>query len=425
MDPFTPEPRHFARAVTQLGEKRPVVARAAIYSAQGLKLIDKGVAVDARLYERLAQHRLKTPLDECLETAPTISGLSLCDELRGLCAQDRLCAAMAAELHGADTLFGEMALIPLPRAIAFQLTVLQEQQPALWQHSLRSAFTAGWLVARGGGSRHEQRMLLTGGLLHDLGMLHLEPVLLEPERELAREHRRQLYAHPLVSVMLLERHHEYPRELLQAVMEHHEALDGSGYPRHLSGAEQGAWGRVLALTEVVAAMASREAPALRLSLALRMNAPRFDPELTRQVMRLLQPLRETLPRPNGDDSVQTLMDIERTLIGWRSAVDTTSGLGRARELAALGIAELCDAERKALAMSGASTAQLEMLGDEARDDTLAGELALIAREASWQLRTVARQARRRWRLAADEVFPAPVQAWLDQADALCARQLST
>jgi hypothetical protein len=181
---------------------------------------------------------------------------------------------------------------------------------------------------------------------------------------------------------------------------------------------------VLALTEVVAAMASREAPALRLSLALRMNARRFDPELARQVMRLLQPLRETLPRPEGADPVQTLVDIERTLIGWRAAVDNAPGLGRARERAVQGVAELCDAERKALAMSGASAAQLEMLGDEARDDALAGELALIAREASWQLRTVARQARRRWRLAADEVFPAPVQAWLDQADALCARQLS-
>lgn len=63
-----PDPAHFARAVTELGEQRSVVASSAIYNTQGLKIIDKGVAIDARLYQRLTQHQLKLPLADSVES---------------------------------------------------------------------------------------------------------------------------------------------------------------------------------------------------------------------------------------------------------------------------------------------------------------------------------------------------------------------
>lgn len=36
------DPRHYVRAVTELGEKRPVVATRAIYNTRGVKLLDQG-----------------------------------------------------------------------------------------------------------------------------------------------------------------------------------------------------------------------------------------------------------------------------------------------------------------------------------------------------------------------------------------------
>jgi hypothetical protein len=276
-------------------------------------------------------------------------------------------------------------------------------------------------------------MLGAAVLLHDLGMLHVDPVLMQPSRRLGRDQRRQLYSHPLVSVMALERHHAYPAELLQAVLQHHEALDGSGYPRHLAGADIGPWGRMLALCELAtgAAIHDSAAPAARLSLALRMSAPRYDADLVAELMRVLQPLREELPGPAaGGDPVQALREVERLLGGWHEAVEAAGkaapGLDPARRLAAARVGRLCEDEQRALARSGASGDQLDMLGalgDGAPDRALAGELGLIAHEAAWQLRTVARQARRRWRLAPGDAFPAPIQDWLERAESLCERQL--
>ncbi|MCW5635643.1 MAG: HD domain-containing protein [Rubrivivax sp.] len=416
--------RHFARAVTELGEKRPVVARSPIFNTQGLKIIDKGVAIDARLYERLTQHQLRTPLDECLDSEPSIDGRRLRAEAQLLCADDRFCAAMAAQLRDPGMLFDELALLPLPRPVAFQLTVMSEVQPVLWQHSLRSMVYAAWLALRLGGARFDARMLAAGGLLHDLGMLHLDSVLGRPAEALQREQRRALYTHPLLAVMVMERHHVYPRELLQAVLEHHEALDGSGYPRNL-GAEMSPWGRLLSLTEVVSSLTASPggAPALRLSLALRMNARRFDVEAMKVVTGWLRPLAE--PPPGLAPAADPRRDLRRAdelLQRWHAAAAPAGGtaLDPARGRAVRLIGELCDAQRRSLADSGVAPGQLAMLGDEAEDPALLSELALIARESAWQMRTAARQARRRWRLAKGETFPPPLQAWLDEVDAYCA-----
>lgn len=420
-----PHAGHFARAVTDFGDKRPVVARAAIYNTQGLKIIDKGVAIDARLYERLTRHQLRSPLEDSVDSVPAVSGASLREAAQALCSRDRFAAAMVAQLRQPQALFEELSQLPLPRPIAFQLTVLSEMQPALWRHALRSMVAAAWLGERLGGLRHDLRMLAAAGLLHDLGMLHLDPALLRREGQLGREQRRQLYTHPLVGVMLLERHHVYPQELLQAVLEHHEALDGSGYPRGL-GSGLSVWGRVLGLSELVTAMidGGHEAPALRLSLALRMNARRYDPEGARLVLEWLQPLRETLPGPQTADPVLPLRDIDRLLQSWSAAAAAVPVPGPAREAGAQQIAELCEAERQALARSGAAPEQMTMLGEDAGAGEVGAELALIAREAAWQLRGLARHARRRWRLASGESFPAPLQDWFDEVDSVCAKALA-
>lgn len=417
---------HFVRALSQLGEKRRVVASGPIVNAQGLKLIDKGVAIDARLYDKLTRHQLRPRLDESVESEHAVDGAGVREAAEKLCAEDRFCAAMVAQLRDSQSLFDELALMPMPGPVAIRLTVMRDVRPDLWQHSLRSMVCAGWLAARLGGSRYDMRMLAAGGLVHDLGMLHLDPVLCAPDVKLEREQRRQLYTHPLLAVMILDRHHAYPKEVLQAVLEHHEALDGSGYPRHL-GATQSAWGRLLALSELVSSLtaAAHPAPARRLSVALRMNASRYDPQARDIVAAWLQPLREALPEhPGPTEAPEDLRRIAGLLQGWQAAATPAANdAGAARAAASQTIAELCDARHRAQADCGATPDQLALLGSDAQDPDVLNELALIAREGAWQLRTVTRQARRRWQLRPGEDYPPSVQAWLDEAEAVSAATL--
>lgn len=410
---------HFTRAVAQMAERRTVVTHSAIYNHQGLKVIDKGVAVDSRLYEQLAQHRLSVPLADCLAVDDVVNAASVREAVRSLAAVEPLVAALLDTPRTGELVLDELVLMPLPAPTALQLSTMRETQPALWLHSLRSALLAGWLGARSGGTRYDVRMLCCAGLLHDLGMMHLDPALLRRDTAFSGEQRRQLYSHPLVTVMLLERHHEFPRELLQAVLEHHEALDGSGYPRQVSAAALGSWGRVLSLVELATALLVPEQTQAvqRLSIALRMNHRRFDPSLVRELMPVLLQLGgDSVAGEGALQAAQRLQAIDALLRDWPAR---PSDLSSARTAAAEKVHGQCDQVLRMLAAAGAAPAQLAQLGpgDDA-DPALAGELALIVHEARWQVRGVARQVRRLWRRANGEAFPVWVQAWLDRAEPL-------
>ena len=82
----------------------------------------------------------------------------------------------------------------------------------------------------------------------------------------------------------------YPRSVEIAVLEHHERMDGSGYPRGLPGAEISPMGRILLLAEVVTAFYEKytDMPAQRLSLVLRLNHRKFPAALVAHVLPLLQ-----------------------------------------------------------------------------------------------------------------------------------------
>ena len=77
--------------------------------------------------------------------------------------------------------------------------------------------------------------------------------------------------------------------------------------------------------------------------------------------------------------------------------------------------------RKMLAGVGAVPDQLAQLGDSVKDEPVQTELTLLIREANWQLRTLARETRRRWREQPEDDFPVPLRAWLDDVDAFVAK----
>lgn len=419
----TPDPAHFARAVTELGEKRPVVASRAIFNARGVKIVDKGVRVDSRLYERLSQHRLREPLAEALTVAPTVDAQRLSHLAAQVLGQNPILGALLPPGRLREHLLEEVSLLPLPRAVALQLTALEETRPDAWQHALRSMVIAGWLAgASDGGTRHDMRMMAAGGLLYDIGMLHLDPVLHRPQVELAAEQRRHLYTHPLVSEMLLERHQEYPSELLRAVLEHHESLDGSGYPRGIAGGAISRGGRILGLTKLVATLTAPgvAAAAQRLSVVLRMNRHRYDEVLSVLVERAL-PHEPVVVVPTAQDPLNGLQEVEQLLLGWPSA--PLAELSPERREAVAVVQRQCAQVARVLARAGVGGEALAMLARETLDDVARAELALIAHEAVWQLRVVARQARRRIR-ASEAPLPPWMTAWLDKVDRLCARWLS-
>jgi HD-GYP domain-containing protein (c-di-GMP phosphodiesterase class II) len=107
------------------------------------------------------------------------------------------------------------------------------------------------------------------GSIHDIGKLSIPAeILTKPtkltslEFSLIKEHSRKGFE--------ILKDVESPWPLAQIVYQHHERMDGSGYPRQLKGEEIIIEARILAVADVVEAMASHRPyrPSLQLASAL-------------------------------------------------------------------------------------------------------------------------------------------------------------
>ena len=418
------DPKHFTKAVTELGEKRPVLTTQAIFNDRGIKIIEKGVQINAGLYERLMAHKLTVPLEQSVAITPTITGPLLRRHAEDVMRELPFFARIAANPKTRNLLLDALTKLPLPGPIAFQLTLAYEVRPVIFRHSVLMALFAAWMTQDLLVSRFDVGVASAAGLLHDIGMQHLDPVLLAPQSVIDRDQQRQLYSHPLVSTLLIERHHEYPRELLHAVREHHEFLDGSGYPCNLAGDAISPLGRILSLGELVTSqLASNETTCeLRLRVLLRMNRHRYDSALVERVMQNTEPQTEEQSKALAvmADPVNRLLEIDAILFDWPCELAQRADMNAASQDNLAAVAAQAAQLRRTLATVGAAPQQLAQLGAEALDEFLQLELTLLAQEAAWQLRSLARQTRWRWRLEAGARYPDTVQAWLGRVDAVLA-----
>jgi hypothetical protein len=282
---------HYLRALTDMADRRTVVADAAIYTDNGIKLVEKGARIDSRLYDRLVQHKLREPIDRHLSIDMPVDGAALLAAAQALIEQDVLLGAMAQAVGAAARLLAPLRSVPLPGPMACKLTVMREQRPELFEHSLRMMTIAVFLGIKGGMTERDCIALAAAALLHDLGVLHMDPAWSDPDHKVVGPQRKHLVAHPITAMLMIRDAQVYPRATEVAVLEHHERMDGSGYPRGLAGADITPMGRVLLLAEVVAAFYEKydDMPAQRLSLVLRLNHRKFPAALVASILPLSCP----------------------------------------------------------------------------------------------------------------------------------------
>ncbi len=229
-----PDGPHYLLAVTDMAERCPVVAHSAIYNDSGIKLVEKGARIDARLYDRLVQHRLQDGIDGHLSAENAVDLHAIAALARQRC-QEPLMQRMVQAVGGEARLLAPLESLPLPAPMAFKLTVMREQQPALLAHSVGVMLVSLYLGLQSGLDVPGCASLAAAALLHDIGVLHMDPIWRDPAHKVAGAGRKHLVAHPVTAMLLVRAQPDYPPAVAQAVLEHHERMDGTGYPRGLEG----------------------------------------------------------------------------------------------------------------------------------------------------------------------------------------------
>lgn len=131
---------------------------------------------------------------------------------------------------------------------------IDARDPYTRWHSLRVARYAVLLGISLGLTRQELEVIRQGALLHDIGKLAVpEPVLFKQGR-LTEEEYAFIKVHPQAGADIVKS--RFLQEVVPIILHHHERVDGSGYPRGLSGQDIPLGAQIVGITDVYEALTS-------------------------------------------------------------------------------------------------------------------------------------------------------------------------
>lgn len=263
------------RSVTEVGEHSDIVAQDDIYAANGIKLLAKGAKINRSTWDRLAAHKLTAPLDLLLATVDSVNEISLARDMDMMITSDSILTTMSTRSGDSLSLKFLLGRLRLPAAAAFRLTVMRHDRKRLFDHSLRVAIIAHHIGIRMSLPAVQQEYLLLASLCHDFGEMHTDPEILAPHRTIESTERRFIYVHPVTGYVVLQQMSDIPPDVLQAVFQHHERLDGSGYPSGDAGDQICLLARIIAVAETFEAV-MRRFDTRRLYITFRLSQRRLD-----------------------------------------------------------------------------------------------------------------------------------------------------
>ncbi len=163
-------------------------------------------------------------------------------------------------------------------------TIVEKRDPYTAGHQQRVALLAERIALAMGFSPERAEGVRIAAVLHDLGKVAIPSEILSKPSTLTRNEFTLIKQHPFEGYEILK-DTDFPWPIARMVLEHHERIDGSGYPDGKPGADLLPESKILMVADVVEAMASHRPyrPALGIDAALQFvsenSGTLFDPEV--------------------------------------------------------------------------------------------------------------------------------------------------
>lgn len=140
-------------------------------------------------------------------------------------------------------------------AIRALVTAVEAKDPYTRGHSEKTAYYAQMIAREINAGQDIEDGMRVAGLLHDAGKIGVPEAILLKQGPLTDEEYKIIKGHVLISARIAEPL-PLPENVLHAISEHHEMLDGSGYPVGLAGDEISLSSRLIAVVDIYDALTS-------------------------------------------------------------------------------------------------------------------------------------------------------------------------
>lgn len=414
--------RFYLEHVIDLSESEKVIFIEDVFTDKNMKLVERDTAFSPKLYELLRHHRLQKPLDDLIFVMHRLNIADVVARAGVLEKRTPYLLALTKSLSQRELPIVAISRVALNGVLSNKLTVMQKRLPELFDHSIQVSMVA---VAIG----HELRvagplrtMLATAGLLHDMGELHINPVLHNVKIKFTEREWRQIYTHPLVGYALINQFPEVPAPVARAVLEHHERMDGSGYPQNTLDGKLSQLGRILAAAEVVTAICQRE-PLNHVGTVFKSYVSNLDEYVVQAVNSLLRRMQtQAVP------AKASLADVKLDMFELTKLCTVTSRIMRSWKKL---VPRLEDnpLERVRRLLTRVSQTQIALLNaginPENCEESVQGfageaepllEITSLLRELSYQFGSIINETQRGWNFEADKKSDTTmaVEKWLKQ-----------
>lgn len=200
--------------------------------AQKLENITKGVSKDlkkeikeAKSIENNAKNTINKVMDSALQDQP-VEAKALTPVVNqtyeSLVRNDQaLLTLMHMKRHGSVLLSHAFSVLSLATAVANRLEYSYE----------------------------DIELLGMAAMMFDVGWVRLPANLVSKDKPFSEKEEQLVVQHPAFSVDILRKSKELPDDVIQIISEHHEHLDGSGYPNRLMGDQISGLGKILTVVD--------------------------------------------------------------------------------------------------------------------------------------------------------------------------------
>ncbi len=131
--------------------------------------------------------------------------------------------------------------------------VVDAKSPFMYRHSVATTEAAVLIGNAMGLAPDRVDIVRRAALLHDIGMLGVPNTILDKPGPLIGEEWTAIHRHPVLSQAILSRVRAF-REIASLAGQHHEKLDGSGYPFHLADEQLSIESRILTVADAFSAL---------------------------------------------------------------------------------------------------------------------------------------------------------------------------
>jgi PAS domain S-box-containing protein/putative nucleotidyltransferase with HDIG domain len=135
-------------------------------------------------------------------------------------------------------------------------SIIERKDPYTAGHQNRVAQLSVNIGRRLGLSEERLENLRLAGLLHDIGKIHIPAEILNKPYSLNKIEMGLIRTHPRIGYEILKSI-DFPGPVPEIVLQHHERIDGSGYPNSLLGNEILVEAQILGVADLIESMSSR------------------------------------------------------------------------------------------------------------------------------------------------------------------------